>query len=230
MSWYKWEPGFIPYMDRCDDLVRGILHRCADDYWRGFEPDLSGNPEAEKIWPVLKKHLDSQAQEFEEKAKSRQVKAENAASIRWASRVMLGMPEEKRIEENRKEKKEKDSCPKPAAPDTSPAVMEIPCVGNGSKTWTLHQGKVDEWIQAFPGLDVMGEVRKAVQWLRDNPSKMKTANGLPAFFGRWLSRATDSPAVGRASPAAPRKRTWESDEAFKSQLATYKVPMLGESK
>lgn len=232
MAWYKWEPGLIPYMERSPDLVRGILHRCMDDYWRGFDPDLGGNTEAEKVWPVLKKYLDEQLDEFNEKAKSRHIKAENAASIRWASREMLGMPEEKRREENRiEEKKRKDSCPKPAAPDQTPVLMEIPCVGNGPKTWPLRQGKLDEWTESFPGLDVMGEIRKASQWIRDNPSKAKTFAGMPAFLGRWLSRATDAPAPGRGSaPPPPRKRTWEADEAFKSQLASYKVPMLGESK
>jgi len=86
------------------------------------------------------------------------------------------------------------SCPEPPRGDsvpTSPTLYEVPCSGTGPKTWPLTQAKLDEWMTAFPGIDVKAELRKAIQYLKDNPTKLKTHRGCPAYFGRWLGRAQD---------------------------------------
>lgn len=80
---------------------------------------------------------------------------------------------------------------KPDAPPPSPVLYQVPCAGSGAKTWPLTQAKMDEWVEAFPGVDVPAELRKAIQWLKDNPNRSKTARGMPAFFGRWLGNAQD---------------------------------------
>ncbi len=49
--------------------------------------------------------------------------------------------------------------------------------------------KVSEYRATFPGLDVEGECRKALQWTRDNPTRRKTARGMPKFLFGWLERA-----------------------------------------
>jgi len=59
------------------------------------------------------------------------------------------------------------------------------------KTWDLDSKKVDEWQESFPGIDIPNECKKALQWIRDNPTKRKTARGMPKFLGGWLSRAND---------------------------------------
>lgn len=58
-------------------------------------------------------------------------------------------------------------------------------------SWQLPQAKLDEWQKTFPDLDVEGQLRRAAQWLRDNPSKQKTPGGMPRFLGSWLLRAAD---------------------------------------
>lgn len=88
-----------------------------------------------------------------------------------------------------------EDCVEPAAPDStptddSPVVMEFPCSGT-PKTWVLRQSKVDEWRESFPAVDIVSEVRKAKQWCLDNPTRRKTARGMPAFLGRWISREQD---------------------------------------
>lgn len=55
--------------------------------------------------------------------------------------------------------------------------------------WELRGNKVDEWIGAFPDLDVGLEIRSAWQWIEDNPDKRKTASGMTRFLGGWLRRA-----------------------------------------
>lgn len=81
------------------------------------------------------------------------------------------------------------------APQTSeppePPFLVFPCNGTKGKEWPLHASKVSEWKDAFPGIDVESECRKALQWLNDNPSKRKTFSGMTTFLNRWLSRSQD---------------------------------------
>jgi hypothetical protein len=86
------------------------------------------------------------------------------------------------------------------APDpepASPVVATLPCVGTGAPEYPVTQQQVDDWREAFPGVDVLGEVRKARAWLEANPTKRKTARGMPRFLVAWLGRAQDR---GRAPP------------------------------
>lgn len=72
-----------------------------------------------------------------------------------------------------------------------PPALTIPCSGTGVKEWHLSAAKVAEWSEAFPGVDVLAECRKARQWLIDNPKRAKTASGMARFLGSWLSRSQD---------------------------------------
>lgn len=81
-----------------------------------------------------------------------------------------------------------DSCSEPAEP-ASPPLLIFPCVGSGPKLWELTQGKVAEYRDSFPGIDVMAECRAARQWCQDNPQKRKTFGGMPGFLTRWLTKA-----------------------------------------
>lgn len=78
---------------------------------------------------------------------------------------------------------------KKAAPvDPTPVLRLVPCVGSGPKEWPLTEGKMAEWAEAFPGVNVHIQVRQAIQWLVDHPAKRKTFGGMPAFFSSWLAR------------------------------------------
>ncbi|AMV23446.1 hypothetical protein VT84_03485 [Gemmata sp. SH-PL17] len=85
---------------------------------------------------------------------------------------------------------------KPTREPDEPPVMTFPCAGSGPREWCLTQSKLTEWSNAFPGVDVLAECRKARQWLIDNPRKCKTHSGMARFLGSWLGRAQDS---GRAA-------------------------------
>lgn len=77
-----------------------------------------------------------------------------------------------------------DSAPKPE----TPPVLEFPCNGS-AKTWGLSTEQLDEWQGLYPGVDVMGECRKALAWIKSN--QRKTAKGMPKFLVGWLNRAND---------------------------------------
>lgn len=77
----------------------------------------------------------------------------------------------------------------PAAPEV---ILLFPAVGNGPREWPLTGDKLAEYADSFPGIDALAECKRALQWIRDNPTRQKTAKGMPAFLNRWLTKAQDS--------------------------------------
>jgi len=65
--------------------------------------------------------------------------------------------------------------------------MTFPCRGR-TDTWLLTEAQVAEWQATFKGVDVVDECSRALAWLRANPSKQKTARGMPRFLVAWLNR------------------------------------------
>ncbi len=81
--------------------------------------------------------------------------------------------------------------------------MEFPIKGTGPSTWTLTRAKFEEYVEAFPGVDVPAELRSLRQWCRDNPTRRKTSAGMLAFLTKNLGR---SQCGARGSPDPPPKR------------------------
>ena len=70
--------------------------------------------------------------------------------------------------------------------------------------WGLTAAKLAEYRETFQAIDVAAELRLILQWRLDNPTKRKTAKGMPTFLTAWLARKTNPPAVKAAteSPSA----------------------------
>ncbi len=69
-----------------------------------------------------------------------------------------------------------------------PPILIFNCNGN-QKDWWLTQSQVSKWKEAYPGLDVLSECRKAMAWTEANTKK--TARGMKRFLVSWLSKAND---------------------------------------
>lgn len=113
--------------------------------------------------------------------------------------VKLEMPRKGREWNGKDRRRSTVSCGEPAdAGESPPPLVAFPlfdCVpGRRSrlKTWLLTDSHLAELVATFPGVDVPKECRKAWGWIRANPTKRKTAGGLPAFLHRWLSKAQDA--------------------------------------
>jgi len=74
-------------------------------------------------------------------------------------------------------------------------------------SWDLRADKVEEWVDAFPDVDVGLELRSALQWLGDNPTKRKTASGMTRFLGGWLRRAMIAATAQTTRPPPPGPST-----------------------
>jgi hypothetical protein len=109
-------------------------------------------------------------------------------------------------------------CSEPAAPASEPAFPWFHCVKgrkNHSDRWLLTDTYVEELQRTFEGVDVTAECRKAWLWNKTHRSKRKTANGMPEFLLRWVTRAqNESGRQGeRASNSDPR-RTMATASAY----------------
>ncbi len=80
-----------------------------------------------------------------------------------------------------KEKKE-------VSDDTSPIVLTFPTNGDPDH-WDLRESQVAKWTEAYPGLTVTAECRRALAWIEAN--HQKTARGMASFLVRWLGNATN---------------------------------------
>jgi len=67
-------------------------------------------------------------------------------------------------------------------------------------TWTLSPDQVAAWSAAYPHIDVPGECRRALVWVRAN--KPKTQRGMARFLVGWLNRSATTPS-GRPRAISP---------------------------
>lgn len=103
---------------------------------------------------------------------------------------------------DRKPESSEAQAPREPAP---PPLLTFPCTGTGPKTFVVVQSAVDAWSDAFPGVDVLAECKKARAWLMANPPRQKTHRGMERFLVSWFSRQQDRGGAGaRGSPTPLR--------------------------
>jgi hypothetical protein len=93
-----------------------------------------------------------------------------------------------------------------ASPDEAgEAVLAFPCIrhpGSGELEWALTRPQIERWEAVFPDMDVLGEMRKAQEYLTLRSERRKTARGMPKFLFAWLTRGQDNGRyLRRSSPA-----------------------------
>ena len=87
-----------------------------------------------------------------------------------------------------------------------PPVLVFPLAKKGEE-YPVTQADIDEWREAYPGIDVMQGLRNCLQWNRDNPTRRKTKGGIRKHISGWLAREQDR--GGRHDRASPRPRAAE---------------------
>ena len=144
---------------------------------------------------------------------------EDGTPIAGASKrkqVLANVPEESRnrgveesrnrgVEESRNRGIEESGETPCAEPETvsAPAVITLPL--NDNSQYPVSQEQVGKWVELYPAVDIMQELRKMAGWLDANPKRRKTKQGILRFITSWLARAQDKGHVlpergGRASP------------------------------
>jgi hypothetical protein len=118
------------------------------------------------------------------------------ANVREASLLDQGRDQGK---DQGGEGKGKDLCTESQIDSMTPAaVIAIPL--NDRSEFHVTQEFFDEWVAAYPAVDVMQQLRNMRQWCMVNPSKRKTRQGVARFIVGWLSKEQDKPKIQPARP------------------------------
>lgn len=72
----------------------------------------------------------------------------------------------------------------------SEPVMDLPplILKDGSR-FHISKTHLKEFVDAYPDVDVRDQILKMSQWLKTNPTKRKTKNGIMGFINSWIARA-----------------------------------------
>ncbi|MCK4621073.1 MAG: hypothetical protein KAT62_02540 [Desulfuromonadales bacterium] len=84
----------------------------------------------------------------------------------------------------------------PGAEEAHPSettVLTIPTISFNTQgeVFSITSPMITEWQDTYPLMDVDQELKRAIQWARDNPGKRKTLKGMKRYLGSWLSRRHD---------------------------------------
>jgi uncharacterized protein YdaU (DUF1376 family) len=140
-----------------------------------------------------------------------------AKSTNRAQDVDEAPPNHKPITTNHKPVEEQTTCA--AAPaavvEVAPALPAEPAEPpaytlptNTGEEYPIARQRVEEFVELYPGVDVMQELRKMRGWLISNPAKRKTKKGMMSFVNNWLSKqqnaAGSQQQLRRIGPASGR--------------------------
>ncbi len=92
------------------------------------------------------------------------------------------------IQSESKSESNPDICSELQAATEPPAPPVITLLLNTGEEFPIMQADVDGWMELYPAVDVMQELRNMKGWCQDNPRKRKTKKGIRRFVGGWLSR------------------------------------------
>lgn len=82
----------------------------------------------------------------------------------------------------------------------------------------ISEDHMQQWGQAYPNIDVEGEIKRAAAWCRDNEEKARGRTDWSRFLGNWLAKAQrDAEAAGRTRPKPPHEDP--TPEELDAQLA-----------
>lgn len=98
-----------------------------------------------------------------------------------------------RVVENSKglEKASKGLFAPSAEPETVSAPPIISIILNDKSYFDVTNDDLAKWVELYPAVDVMQELRKMAGWCDSNPMKRKTRRGVRAFITSWLAKEQD---------------------------------------
>lgn len=130
-------------------------------------------------------------------------KMQSLANKRWnaernAERITEGNAKRNadkiRQDKNRYELSNDNSCSElfdnsSEADGKDPVFITLPLI-NG-EDYPIKESDVKIWEEAYPAVDVRGQLREMKAWCNSNPKERKTAKGIMRFCNNWLSREQD---------------------------------------
>jgi len=83
-------------------------------------------------------------------------------------------------------------------PSGSSPLALLP-TNRSDETFPVMPADVETWKRLYPAVDVLQELRSIEGWLIANPTRRKTAKGMPRFIANWLSEEQNKGGARAAS-------------------------------
>jgi hypothetical protein len=96
-------------------------------------------------------------------------------------------------------------------------LIAIPLIGDAE--FGITEEMVREWSTAYPGVDVMQQLRQMRVWAQANPTKRKTHRGLASFVVRWLTKAQNEAGAIPNLRGRTTEPEWRTEQRQRTQLA-----------
>lgn len=106
------------------------------------------------------------------------------------------------LEEDKEEDKEEEKeniVSRGRAKAQTPTVIQL--TTNKNEPYNITQAELDTFVECYPAVDIMQELRKMKAWLESNPTKRKTKGGMLRFVNNWLAREQDNGGTKRNGAA-----------------------------
>lgn len=207
-------------MDHLNDAEFGRLVRALMIYsTTGQEIELRGNER--NHWKRVKNREDRYRKSFTDKSEARREAGKAGAAARWQNdgkngkRILLMANDSKNgntgaytgagAKTDTKadtEDKIEDICAEPEK-SVSPPVAVLPLVDG--TVYEVTQADCQQWVKAYPAVDVLRALDAMRSWLDANPKNRKTRAGIKRFIVSWLSRDQDR---------APRVKNGQAKEGW----------------
>lgn len=131
--------------------------------------------------------------------------------------------------DNEKEKDNGINAVCPEANKFSPApVIEI--VLNDGSNYQVSETDYAYYMQLYPAVDIMSELRKMAGWCYSNAKNRKTRRGIQRFINSWLSREQDrckSPVAENKSPAQTKTNKFNNFQQRNYDFSSLEAKLLG---
>ena len=106
------------------------------------------------------------------------------------------------------------------------SVISFECIGQ--KMFHVQQSELDHWIELYPNVDILVELRKMKGWLLGNNTKRKTHKGMPRFIHNWLGKAQDN-GHNQNTSAKPSGKIGERANNFSAVEYDNQIKSIAES-
>ena len=82
-----------------------------------------------------------------------------------------------------------NTCPEQTSFASEPDTGLPPLILKDGSRFHISENHLNEFVDAYPGVDVRNQIMKMSQWLKTNPTKRKTKNGIMRFINSWIARS-----------------------------------------
>lgn len=98
---------------------------------------------------------------------------------------------------------------------------------NGSSFDNLTADQIKLWIETYPAINVVGEIKKAAAWLDANPKNKKS--DYKRFLNNWLCRAQDRAPRMTGNVQMPRAKSAKANatDDYHAQMAEIRANIYG---